>query len=706
MTQREAANILLVDDKPENLLVLEKLLIPLGVNCIKAESGNEALSLLLSQDIVLVLLDVQMPQMSGYDVLETMSWHDKTRGIPVIFITANYADEQHKLKGYEFGAVDYLFKPINDTILLSKVRVFLELHHEKLAFKSLKERYELIIQAAGEGIIESDLNGKILCINPAGEHLLGYETGELNGANLSNLIVNTEEQTADLFPLLLSYGRNNKIFHKDDSLFQRKGGGLVPVEFTVAPLHHNAVYDGLVMVYSDISLRKTVQEQLTHLALYDHLTQLPNRLLFEKTISQSIARARRHLKLMALLFLDLDHFKDINDRLGHDVGDLLLKGVATRLLSCIRETDTVARLGGDEFAIILDEILADKDAALVAEKIILALAPPFSLNGHDVFVSTSIGIAVYPLSGETAVSLTKNADIAMYQAKQTGRNQYCFFTDTMNEEIHFRLEMMHQLRYAINRQEFVLHYQPKFSLKTQTITGIEALLRWNNPKLGLLRPADFLALAEEMGLIPEIGQWVLEEACRMTQHWRETLGLPHLTVAVNLSSSQLIQRDIIQVINTTLNQSKLPSKALEIEITETSLIKNTEQTALVLANMHALGVNITVDDFGTGYSSLYYLKKLPVDTLKIDQGFVHDIMLDHNDAAIVKAVIALAHNLELNVIAEGVEENAQLDFLFATGCDQIQGFLFSPPLPADEMALFLASPKTLTLPINTENHCG
>lgn len=699
MVQNELPKLLIVDDKNENLIVLEKLLSSFNVQIFKAHSGNEALSLMLDHEFVLVLLDVQMPNMSGYEVLEVMSWDEKTRFIPVIFITANYADEQHKLKGYQYGAVDYLYKPINDVILLSKVKVFLDLNDQRIKFKQLNQRYQLIINAAGEGILGADLDWKISFINPAAEKTLGFGVGTLIGKPITTLIEQTstdadpenEERwtTQDIFDVC----SQNKTFHKDDTTFKKSDGTLLPIEFTAAPIYdQHEQYNGIVFVFSDITLRKTVEEQLTNLALYDHLTKLPNRLLFEKTMSQALARARRNNKLMALMFLDLDHFKDINDRLGHDIGDLLLKGVSDRLVTCIRETDTVARLGGDEFAIILDEVSATEDAAMIAEKIIQALTPPFYLNGNEVFVSASIGIAVYPISGETSIALTKNADIAMYQAKQTGRDQYCFFTDIMNEQIRFRLEMVHSLRYAIDRNELELYYQPKLDLRNNKITGTEALLRWNHPVLGLLKPGDFIQVAEETGLIQKIGKWVIEEACRTNKHWQD-LGLEPCSVAINLSSFQIVQDDIIEVIQNALDQSGLQPKYLEIELTETSLIANTEKSAKVLHNFHVIGVGITIDDFGTGYSSLYYLKKLPVDTLKIDQGFVRDITTDASDAAIVKAVIALAHNLELAVIAEGVEQPEQLKFLQENSCDQIQGFLFSSPLHARDMEEFFKNYK-------------
>jgi diguanylate cyclase (GGDEF)-like protein/PAS domain S-box-containing protein len=698
-SQTELPKILIVDDKKENLIVLEKLLANFPIQIIKAQSGNDALSAMIEHEFVLVLLDVQMPGMSGYEVLEVMSWDEKTRYIPVIFITANYADEQHKMKGYQYGAVDYLYKPINDVVLLSKVRVFLDLYNQRIQYKQLNQRYELILNAAGEGIFGIDKNSTITFINPAAEKVLTYPKNILVGQPFATLLkiappvneIETVWQEADIYTAC----SQGNIFHKDDTAFAKHDGSLLPVEFTASPIH-NAFdeYEGVVIVFSDITLRKTVEEQLTNLALYDHLTKLPNRLLFEKTISQSLARSRRNNKLMALMFLDLDHFKDINDRLGHDVGDLLLKGVSDRLISCIRETDTVARLGGDEFAIILDELSVTEDAAAIAEKIINALVPPFYLNGNEVNATTSIGIAVYPMSGDTIQTLTKNADIAMYQAKQSGRNNYCYFTDTMNEKVRFKLEMVHNLRYALERNELELYYQPKIELKTRKIVGAEALLRWHHPELGTLLPTEFLQIAEETGMMPKIGSWVIEQACQANKSW-EHIGDNRIRVAVNLSTTQLSQDDLVSIIKQALDNSHLSPDLFEIEITETSLVNHSEKAMATIINLHKLGIHISIDDFGIGYSSLSYLKQLPVDSLKIDQSFVRDLSIDSNDAAIIKAVTALAHNLGLGVVAEGVETEEQLAFLETNECDQVQGFFFSTPLSATEMAKLLKEPPLI-----------
>ncbi|MBB72436.1 MAG: diguanylate cyclase [Legionellales bacterium] len=691
-TKQDKPKILMVDDKPENLIVLEKLLAPLNCDLYKATSGNEALSLTLENDFVLALLDVQMPGMDGYEVLEMMSWEERTRHIPVIFITANYADEQHKLKGYEYGAVDYLYKPINETILLGKIKVFLELHEKQMQYKQLQQRYQLILDAAGEGVFGTDTRGVINFINPAGAKMLGYPAEALIGQPFATMLHLNDEQNFSWdnsdFQKTCASGHT---YHKGDDNFRRKDSTPLPVEYTASPLHDiHDDYIGTVVVFTDITLRKTVEEQLTHLALYDHLTKLPNRLLFEKTITQTIARARRHNRLMALMFLDLDHFKTINDTLGHDVGDLLLQGVAERLKECVRESDTVARLGGDEFAIILDEVDKIEDAAIIAEKILESLTPPFNLDGHEVFASTSIGIAVYPMSGDTSIALTKNADISMYRAKQQGRNNYRFFTSDMNEQSMQRLNLAHSLRRAVEQDQLYLCYQPKLNLKTGEVTGVEALLRWKHPHLGDIAPAEFIPIAEETGLILTIGEWCLQQVCQQIKTW-QTDNIAINRVAVNLSSCQLVQGDLVNLVKTALSDSNLDSSCLELELTETSIMTNPTTSATILQDLHDLGVHISIDDFGTGYSSLGYLKSLPVDSLKIDQSFVHDIAEDPNDAAIVKAIIALAHSMDLTVIAEGVETEAQLQFLDDNHCDQIQGYYFSKPKAAADITDFLVN---------------
>jgi diguanylate cyclase (GGDEF)-like protein len=435
-------------------------------------------------------------------------------------------------------------------------------------------------------------------------------------------------------------------------------------------------------------LMKTITERtqanLYSLAHFDALTGLPNRLLFLDRLSQTMAQAHRNERLVAVMLLDLDRFKAINDTLGHTMGDLLLKSVAERLVGCVREDDTVARLGGDEFTIMLPEIHHIQGAATVAQKILDALAQPFFLDGHELFVGVSIGIVLYPFDEDLNV-LLRNADIAMYEAKQHGGNAYQFYTAEMNTATLERLSLEGALRRALARGEFELHYQPQVDLARGEIVGVEALLRWRHPDLGLLGPMEFIPLAEENGLIVPIGEWVLRTACAQVRAWQEA-GLRPIRVAVNLSVRQFYQKDLVEIVARILEQTGVDSRYIEFEITESCLMQNTQAMVALLTELNRLGVRFSIDDFGTGYSSLAYLKRFPIDTLKIDRSFVCDIGTDPDDAAIVKAIIALAHSLEMRVVAEGVETPEQLHFLRTHGCDEIQGYLISRPLPADEVA--------------------
>jgi len=435
------------------------------------------------------------------------------------------------------------------------------------------------------------------------------------------------------------------------------------------------------------AITERTQANLYRLAHHDALTGLPNRLLFVDRLSQAMAQANRNERLVAVMLLDLDRFKAINDTLGHTMGDLLLRNVAERLVSCVREDDTVARLGGDEFTIMLPEIQYIQDAATVAQKILDAFTQPFFLDGHELFIGTSIGIALYPFNEDLNL-LLRDADIAMYEVKQQGGNNYQFYTTEMNTASLRRLSLEGALRRALERGEFVLHYQPQFDLVRNEIVGAEALIRWRHPDLGLLGPMEFIPLAEENGLIIPIGEWALRAACAQNRAW-QLAGLPSLRMSVNLSVRQFYQKDLVDTVSRILEQTGLDSRYLELEITESCLMQNTQTTMAMLSEFNRMGVRFAIDDFGTGYSSLAYLKRFPIDTLKIDRSFVCDIGSDPDDAAIVKAIVALTRSLEMRVIAEGVETREQMDFLRAHRCDEIQGYLVSRPLPAEDFAALL-----------------
>ena len=440
----------------------------------------------------------------------------------------------------------------------------------------------------------------------------------------------------------------------------------------------------------DITEQTRAEEQIRHMAHYDALTELPNRMLLHDRIGQAIAQAQRDEEVLAVLFIDLDRFKTVNDSLGHAVGDRLLKTVAGLLESCTRGSDTIARIGGDEFVVLLGGLKAPEDARHVAQKVVDVLSEPVMIDGHELKVTPSVGICAYPHDGEDVETLMRNADTAMYYAKQMGRNNYQFFTQAMTDAAQQRLVMENDLRHAIGRGEFMLHYQPQLDLKSGAIIGFEALVRWRHPQRGMVSPSEFIAAAEETGLIGPLGEWVLRQACSDARDWREA-GYPDLQVSVNCSAQQFQRDGFVETVDLILRGTGLPASCLELEITESVIVQRSEEVIARFAALDAMGVRIAIDDFGTGYSSLSYLKRFAIHQLKIDQSFVRDISSDPDDAAIVSAIIAISHSLGLQVLAEGVETAEQLAFLRSLGCDCAQGYYFSRPVPAEEFTRMLES---------------
>jgi diguanylate cyclase (GGDEF)-like protein len=455
------------------------------------------------------------------------------------------------------------------------------------------------------------------------------------------------------------------------------------------------------LVVATIEAHKLAEEvqaakiDLDHLAHHDVLTELPNRILFQDRLNQAIESARRQGRQLAVMFMDLDQFKHINDSLGHAIGDQLLQSVAQRLVGCVRHSDTISRQGGDEFVLLLSTIEHAEDTALSAQKMLAALALPHHIDGHDLHISVSIGISIYPDDGQNAEILIKSADTAMYYAKDNGRNNYKFFEQDMNARAVLRQSTEASLRLALERREFVLYYQPKINLHSGTIVGVEALIRWQHPERGLLSPAQFVPIAEDCGLILPIGRWVLREACLQARAWRQA-GLPSITVAVNTSALEFRAKDFLENIRTTLEDTHLEPRYLELELTESALMRDAESTDSVLHAIADLGVKLAIDDFGTGYSSLSYLRQFPIDTLKIDQSFVNRMTSNPDDAAIVNAVISMGKSLKQRVIAEGVETPEQYALLLAQQCDEAQGYYFGRPVVAKALASLLQTGISLT----------
>ncbi|HEX9984870.1 MAG TPA: EAL domain-containing protein [Thermoanaerobaculia bacterium] len=549
-----------------------------------------------------------------------------------------------------------------------------------------------IIDNAGEGIIVYDLELRYVVWNRFMEELTDMASEEVVGHRALELFPHLREQRVD--ELLQRAIAGETVQSPDIHYYVPKSDRQGWISAVYRPHYDiNGSIAGVIAMVRDITERKITEQQIEYQAYHDSLTGLANRRLFQEHLTLALALAARRDRLVAVLFLDLDHFKLVNDSLGHSVGDALLQEVARRLKAAVREGDTVARVGGDEFTIVLQELHHREDAALVAQKVLHAIAEPVDASGHRLYVTTSIGITLFPEDGEDAESLLKNADNAMYRAKAEGRNTYQMSTQELNRSTQERMMLESDLHDAIERSEFELHYQPVLDLKTSRIVGIEALLRWHHPRRGLIGPAEFITVAEERGSIVVMGDWVLREACREARRLSETYG--PLRVAVNISARQFREQTLIATIAAALETSHLDPHLLELEITESVAMENGELTIATLAALRSTGISIAIDDFGTGHSSLSYLKRFPIDALKIDRGFVSDLPDRFEDAAIVRSVVQLAQGLNLRVVAEGVETQAQLQFLRDHNCDEVQGYYYSYPLPAQELETFLASaPKS------------
>ncbi len=543
-----------------------------------------------------------------------------------------------------------------------------------------------VFENTNEAVLITDANANIVAINKAFESITGYQEQEVVGGNPSQIKSNRHDESfyQQLWSELLDSGMwRGEIWNR------RKNGEVFPVWQSICAIKNEAGdVSHYVSVFSDISTLKQSQEKLDYLAYHDPLTGLPNRLLFEDRLEQALKHAKREKHEIVLLFLDLDRFKNINDSLGHPVGDALLIEIAKRLDGLVRQEDTVARLGGDEFVVILERIEKPEDGAILAQKILDAFHASIVADGHELLVTLSIGISQYPADGEDVPTLVKNGDAALYRAKEEGRNCFQFYTTELTTKVSERLAMETALRGALREEQLMIYYQPFVSLQSGKITGAEALVRWNHPEHGLVLPDRFIALAEDTGLIVSIGAWVLFQACQQAKLWLDQ-GYDFGRIAVNVSGLQIQRGKFVDIVKQTLQETGLEGKYLELEVTENVIMRNTEKAIAVLNQLKEIGVQLAIDDFGTGYSSLSYLKRLPIDKLKIDQSFVRDIPEDANDKAIARAIRALAKSLRLMVVAEGIESSKQAAFLKRLGCDEGQGYLYSHPVTADEFGLLL-----------------
>lgn len=680
----DASTILIVDDEANNRKTMEALLAPLGFNLAYAGDGVEALAKAAELTPDLILLDVMMPKLDGFEVCRRLRADPSLAEVPIILVTA-LDDRDSRLQGIEAGADDFASKPYDRAELRARVRTIMRLSRYRRLHEE-RAKFERLVELSPDGILLVDAHGKIQLANPAMHRMLRIENGHTLNEQSLMAYVAPDERDRRQAPFSHVIAHPAEVAHTE-TVFVREDGERFPVEVVAGHMVWQGQPTAQIIV-RDIVERKQAEEQLRVLAYHDPLTGLPNRSLFHTLLNQALAQARRAQRTGAVIFIDLDHFKNINDSLGHALGDLLLRHAAARLSGCLRESDTVARLGGDEFTVLLGEISQVADAVTVAKKILDVMAAPFDLGGQEAFVTASLGISVFPGDGDDLQTLLKNADTALYRAKEQGRSGYAFYTADMNAEALRRLKLENSLRRALERQEFMVYYQPRIALDTGRVIGVEALLRWQHPEMGLVPPAQFISLAEETGLIVPIGEWVLRAACAQAKAW-QAAGFPSLRLSVNLSGRQLRQPDVVAMVAGALKDTGLDPGRLELELTESILMQDAADTIAKLQGLKGLGVQLAIDDFGTGYSSLEYLSRFPIDHLKIDRSFVRDISSIADDGTIVRAIIAMAHSLKLKVTAEGVETAEQLGFLRTYRCDETQGYYFGAPAPPDQFVKML-----------------
>lgn len=559
-----------------------------------------------------------------------------------------------------------------------------------------KERAQVTLESIGDAVITTDVRANVEYLNPVAEALTGWTNSEAIGQPVEKVfhIINEETGKTIESPIVRCLQEGRIVGLANHTVLINRTGSTIAIEDSAAPIRDRTeTVIGGVLVFHDVSDKRNLMKELAHQAHHDALTGLPNRLHFNEYLNQALAMAKRKRGMLSVMFLDLDRFKLINDTMGHNLGDLLLKDVAERIRQTLREGDTIARQGGDEFLVLLPEIRDEQEVVSVSERILGVFTHPILLDGNEIYMSTSIGISLYPNDGSEMETLVKQADTAMYYAKEQGKNNYQFFTANLNIKTNQRLSTENSLRKALARGEFILHYQPQVDIESGCIVGLEALIRWNSAEQGIVPPFSFIPVAEETGLIVPIGEWVLRTACAQNKAWQEQ-GYPHLRIAVNISARQFREPKFIELVAGILKETGLDPQWLELEITESIAMEKGDASVEMLSHFKNLGVRISIDDFGTGFSSLNYLRRMPIDTLKIDQSFIQDISTGENGEEVVTAIIQLAKNLRLKVIAEGVETHTQRSFLKDKRCDEMQGFLFSKAVPPQEVEkLFAQSSK-------------
>jgi diguanylate cyclase (GGDEF)-like protein/PAS domain S-box-containing protein len=692
MKSKPIKKLLLVEDNPGDARLLCEMFKQQGspkTQLIHVTCMSDAEKYLAQRTCDTILLNLGLRDAQGLQAVRRV--HAAAPHIPLIVLT-RLDNESQAAEALHEGAQDHLIKgQVDARGLLRALRYAIERKNMEEALFTEKERAEVTLNCIGDAVACTDISGNITFLNRIAEKMSGWSWQEAAGRPMGEVfrILDSTRRERIPDPMELAVGQDRTVHLPSNCILVRRDGLEIPIEDSVAPIHdREGEATGAVIVFRDVSIARAMALEITHSAKHDFLTGLPNRMLLNDRTERAIALAPRHHQKVAVLFLDLDGFKHINDSLGHAIGDRILQSVAKRLVDCVRNSDTVSRQGGDEFVVLLGEVAQAEDAAITARRMLHAVALVHFIDPHELHITCSIGVSVYPDDGLDAETLIKNADTAMYQAKENGRQSYQFFKPSMNVRAVERQSIEESLRRALERHEFALHYQPRINLRTGKITGAEALIRWNHPTRGLVSPAQFIPVAEDCGLILPIGNWVLREACKQARVWKDA-SLDLASMAVNISAMEFRNQNFLEGVFAILSDTGLNPGSLELELTESVLMKHADSAKSILGTLRARGVQLAVDDFGTGYSSLSYLRKFPVDVLKIDQSFVREITTSPDGSTIVKVVISMARALNLRVIAEGVEAQEELALLQAYQCDEAQGYYFGRPVPAQQFANLL-----------------
>jgi diguanylate cyclase (GGDEF)-like protein/PAS domain S-box-containing protein len=647
--------------------------------------------------IAAVLVNLFVSDSHGVETFDRI--FQTSADIPIL-VLSTYEHENAAKLAVQRGAQDYILEDHLDSYFLPKaLRNMLERSSNAEALFREKERAQVTLNSIGDAVVCTDVSGNVTFLNPIAEALTGWSADQAIGRPFVQVfrIIDVLDHRHAINPMSLVVETNKTLNLPEGSVLIRRDGVESAIEDSTAPIHdRRGCVTGGVMVFHDVTQARAMAQKMSHLAQYDYLTDLPNRLLLNDRLSHAICAAHRLQQHLAVLFVDVDRFKHVNDSLGHPIGDKLILSIAQRLVASVRSSDTISRQGGDEFVVLLSSVAHEADAALSAQKILTVAGMPHRIEGHDLEVTLSVGISLYPDDGTDAETLVKNADTAMLNAKDNGRNNYQFFRPAMNEHALERQSIEGSLRHALDRGEFVLHYQPKLDLVTESLTGAEALIRWRQPERGIVLPQDFIPIAEQCGYIVPIGRWVLREACRQRRSWLDA-NLAAIPIAINISAVELRSSNFVDHVRAILQETGLEPHYLEFELTETAFLQDPQSTIAVLRALKNMGIQLTLDDFGTGYSSLSYLKRFPINALKIDKSFVQGLCTDSDDSKLVSAVINLGRSFHLQVIAEGVETREQFLALQAQNCAEGQGYYFQKPIVADEFAKLLGADLSTTL---------